>query len=101
MSKKIGSTDSLSPIKASSITKTEEVKGVSKVGKIEKTGNVSSAKRVTRSITLEEREQIIKMMEEEAEKMFAADVAPRKKKKTVEIAVKMVLEAADLQVEED
>ena len=83
--------------KAKSIEQTESVGGVdavkpaSGVGRVEKAGPVRR-RGVTRVMSLAEREELFRIINEEADKLFADSEAGQDKKKTVASAVKMAID---------
>jgi hypothetical protein len=109
MAKKIGN-KGIDSVKGSSSA--DRVKGteiIDTVGKVLKTHSVAGTgavgrignRRPTRTMTMQEREQLFRILNEEAEKMFGGPngLAPEQRK-VVEGAVKMAL-ASGLETEED
>ena len=105
MVKKIDSSRPVGPSQAAPIESGKAV-GASKVGAVgQVTGDQSvqrtSGKRVGRRITLADREQLFRLIEEEADKMFGADKIPEKKRQTVETAAKMAVDSAMITEDEE
>lgn len=102
MTKKIGD-KKLGGVKSTThATEVEGTEAVSRVTSIQATPGVSSVKgasaigkrRTTRVMTVEEREQLLQMVEEEAEKALNAGILPQAKKEVVTQAVKMAVDAS-------
>ena len=100
MVKKIGD-KKLDKVKSTeNVGQVQEAPGIGGIGAVGKTQAVGSAggagtiqrRRATRTMTLEEREALMKIMNEEAEKMFGQ--ASPQHRKIVEGAVKMTIDAA-------
>jgi hypothetical protein len=101
MVKKVGPK---SPVGPTSVDAARSVEGatVGEVGQVSGTKNASGVSRVrqaTRRMTSEEREHLFRIVQEEASKMFGPNGFPESKRESVEGAVKMVIDAA--QVEEE
>lgn len=80
--KKIGKVDSV-----------DEVAAVAKVGGVNKTGGVGGA-RITREMTTKEREQLFRIVDEEADKLFTGSTTlGAKRKKLVQDAVKLAIDS--------
>jgi len=83
---------------AKSVEGTESVGGVggikatSAVGGVRGAGAVSGT-RLTRNMTLAEREELFRMIDQEADKLFAESGMTPAKRKVVESAVKMAIDA--------
>lgn len=73
--------ESVSGVKATS--------GITGIGKAERSG----VRRPTRTMTLEEREELFRMIDEEAAKMFGAGGIPAEKRELVQTAVKMAVDS--------
>ena len=95
--KKVGGVD---PTKGpDSISKTT---GVSGVDPVKPTTGVSGttgvggvrARKATRMMSLDEREELFKMVSEEAEKLFPPGTLPKHKREVIEGAVKMAIDAS-------
>jgi uncharacterized protein with beta-barrel porin domain len=93
-----GTTAAIEPSKA---VKTSKVKTV---GNIAKTAEKQGAKRVKSSehaITKADRERLFALVSEEAEQLVKKKAIPKKKKETVEKAVKMAIDSAISDDEEE
>ena len=79
--------------KVSKVDTVDEVAPVSKVGGVKHATGVKSA-RLPRELTVKEREQLFKLVDEEADKLFSGPtaIAP-KRKKLVQEAVKMAIDS--------
>lgn len=82
----------------------EQVKGVESASSVSGVGRVggSSPRRATRVMSLEEREKLFAMIEEEAEKLLGSAKIPASKRQLVTDAVKMAVDTglmADSQAE--
>lgn len=84
---------------------TKGVKGTESVSEIEKVKGATSVKGVSRvsrvggagalgAITLEQRDKLMSLVSEEAEKLAAQGVIPKSQRAIVEQAVKMVIDAS-------
>ena len=107
MTKKIGDkkvTGVKSTKETSGVEGTEAVSGVADikatagVGGVRRTGTVGV--RTTRTMTLAEREELLKLVNEEADKLFADGALPQSRRKAVESAVKMAIDAGLLPEDE-
>ena len=89
-----------------SIHSTESVSGVKSVAPASSVGGVQGAasigkRRPTRAMTIEERQQLLAAINEEAEKMFSSGVLPASKKDVITQAVKMAVNAGLIEDQED
>ena len=86
----------------------ESVSEVGQVGGVKATAAVGGAKgagpvhkrRSTRQMTAEEREHLLQMVQEEADKMFGSSGMSAQRKKTVAEAVKMAIDAGLIEEDE-
>ena len=88
------------------VHRTESVAGIKGVAATSGVGGVKGAgaigsKRATRTMTIEEREQILNTITEEANKMFSSGVMPASKKDVITQAVKMAVDAGLIEKESD
>lgn len=103
-SKKIGSVESSS--RAKSIEKTQNiaevdaVKATSGISGLQGTGGIGQKRKATRIMSAQEREQLLKMIDEEAEKLFKSGAMPNSKKELISTAVKMAVDTSII-LEED
>lgn len=84
-------------------TKTVESAKVGRVDQVKAKDAATSAASpgsVGRKITPEMKEQLLQLIDEEADKMFGSDEAPASKKATLKGAVKMAIEAGLLPEDE-
>ena len=102
--KKIGA------IRASQSTKgVKATESVSQVDKVKGTGSVRGVSGVSRvsgtgalgAITLEQRDKLLSLVSEEAEKLTAQGVIPKSQREVVEQAVKMVIDASLIEASND
>ena len=85
---------------------TEAVGGVKAVAPTSSVGGIHATsaigkRRPTRAMTLEEREALLKTIDEEAEKMFSSGVLPAGKKEVITRAVRMAVDAGLLSKDEE
>jgi hypothetical protein len=102
--KKIGGVSGTS--KAKGIEKTESVSEVEQVRKADSVSGVGgisdpAKRRATRAMTLAEREELFKMVDEEAKRMFGDSEFSEQHKQVVQQAVKMVIDAAVIDEPDD
>jgi hypothetical protein len=90
-----------SPIESGKAVGAGKVGNVSEVGTVRSTGGASGTGAVGRRLTSGDREQILALVEQETEKLFADSEIPAKKRKVIEGAVKMAIEASLLPEGED
>ena len=97
-SKKISGVESSS--KAKSVEKTQNiaevsaVKAASGVGALKGATGISANRRATRLMTAQEREQLLKMVDDEAEKLMKAGSVPSSQKELIAKAVKMAVDSS-------
>jgi hypothetical protein len=113
MTKKSGD-GKIGGVKSSAVKPTDNTKEIAGTGAISEVGEVTGvratsavagstgvgsvgSKRGTRAISFEEREQIFKVVQEEAEKIFGQTGMSESRKKTVTEAVKMAIDAGLIQ----
>lgn len=105
MVKKVGTTKtnltSSQKIEAGKAVETTKVGGVGQVDHVEKQESVRATRRPTRPMTAAEREHLLSLVEQEAEKFFASTTLPKKKRETVKMAVKMVIDAGIIEDDKD
>lgn len=95
--KKIGEIRSTG--KAKQVEQTGEISRVDPVKPTDAVGGVKGAgavgkRRPTRKITAAEREQLLRMIDEEADKLCESGVLPNAKREVVKSAVKMAVDAS-------
>lgn len=78
---------------AEQIEQTKQVGGVDQVTTVKGRQGVSRARAATRPMTQEEREHLMQLVDEEAEKMLANANIPEGRKRTITESVKMTLSA--------
>ena len=91
-------THAVSPTKAVATTK---VGGVGGVAPTERQSGVGKIRRPTRPMTAAEREHLMRLVHEEADRMFGPNGLPSAQRETLESAVRMTLEASTADEEED
>lgn len=100
MVKKIGDkkVDKLSDAKSvkqtESVQQVQSIKSVSGVGGVEKVGAVSGKRRPTTLMSIADRENYLRMISEEADKMLSAGVLSKSQASIVVEAVKTAVDAA-------
>ncbi|MCB0328872.1 MAG: hypothetical protein KDD70_04395 [Bdellovibrionales bacterium] len=90
--------------KSSSIKQVESVEEVSKIGKVESVrgaGRAGAAAGLTPNIRYVDRDKLIGMVTEEAEKLFANSKLSADKKKIITEAVKMAIDSSLVPEEEE
>lgn len=99
MVKKVDGTRSVTshPVEAGKAVETTKVSTVGQVASAQGQAPTRAVRRPTRPMTAEERDHLIRLVEEEAEKMLGG-MSPDKKK-TVTSAVKMVIDAGTIEEE--
>lgn len=86
----------------SHIQKSESIREIKQTGKITGVGSVSGGnRRPTRVMSAREREELFKMVEEEAEKIFAASGVSKEQREAIELAVKKTIDAAVIEEDGD
>jgi len=105
MVKKISGNGPVNSSPTSSIESTQGVKtgrlgSVSEVGKTQNKSGVDAIKGGSHSITPAQRDNILRMVEEEAEKLFENAKLSPQQKKTARSAVKMAIDASVMAEEE-
>ena len=109
MTKKIGD-KKLGGIKgATEAQGIDSTKAIGNIGAVKPTTGVGGVKgagaigkrRTTRIMTMEERQQLLNMINEEAEKIFSAGILPESKKDVVTQAVRMAVDASIAGPEEE
>ena len=96
MVKKIDSNSKVSSTKTTGIDSVSGVDAsdeVVKVGSVQGATGIKEAKK-TRVMTSAEREQIFKLVQEEADKLFEQGLIPKEKKNTVIKAVEMAIDSS-------
>ena len=83
---------------ALAVSEVQNVKATSGVGTVKSTGSVRS-RQSTRVMSLEEREQLFKMIGEEADTLFKGSGMSEQRKQMVQNAVKMAVDAGLLEEE--
>ena len=97
--------------RVSSTLHTTEIEGteaISRVTSVQPTSGVGAVKgaeavgkrRTARAMTIEEREQLLQMVQEETDKVLSTGILPPQKKEVVAQAVKMAVDASLLTEEE-
>ena len=86
--------------------KTGAVEGIEEVQKATATGKVKGVERAQKSgankpMTLAEREELLKMISQEADKLFGKSGVPNEQREVVEEAVKMAVDSVLVDEEEE
>ncbi len=90
----VGSSGSTKGVKGTeSVSQVERVKGAGSVKRVSGVGRVGGAGPLG-AITLEQRDRLMALVSEEAEKLAAQGVIPKSQREVVEQAVKMVIDAS-------
>lgn len=107
MVKKIsGNTPTSSATAASGIKENQEVKAakidsVGKIGAVEQQSASGQVRKQTRPLTAEEREHLMQMVDEEANKLFGSKKISESKKEAVTKSLKYTFAAGSLEEEEN
>lgn len=96
-----GKTSGATRIQGAKQIESAKVGAVDQVKNSERKGTTGKVGPGSRSITPEMRDQIMQMIDEEADRMFGKEAIPAKKKDTVKGAVKMAINASVLEEEKD
>ena len=102
MVKKISGNRTKSTSGINSSGSVDKTSGASSIGKVSKTSATTSTNKVEKTgqkITSKNKAQILSLLKEEAEKMFDSIPGSEKTRKTVEDAVRMVIDSS--QIEDD
>ena len=92
--KKIKKADSTTGVKATeSVSEVERVKGAEAIKSVSAVSRVQAASGVG-SIRFDQREKLLSMVSQEAEKLAAQGLIPKSQREVVEKAVQMVIDAA-------
>ena len=93
----IGKTNNLDQIH-----KSESIAHVNKTGKVGAVNAISGTSRTpTREMSFQEREELLRMVGEEAEKLFSKSKIPASQREAIEMAVKQTIDAALIEEQED
>lgn len=88
--KGINKTDALN-----SVRKSEAISQVNKTSKVGAVTGVSGTNRMpTREMSFQERNELLQMVEQEAEKLFSNSKIPQAQREAIELAVKQTIDAA-------
>jgi hypothetical protein len=85
---------------AGAVSNVGNVKATSAVGGIKRSSGITK-ERLTRSMSAAEREELFRMINEEADKMFGSEGVPEARRQVVETAVKMAIDAGIVVDEEE
>lgn len=97
----VGSSESTKGVKSTeSVSEVDKVKGA---GAVKGVAGVSGISRTGAlgAITLEQRDKLLSLVSEEAEKLARQGVIPKSQREIVEQAVKMVIDASIIEASED
>lgn len=99
--KRVSATDGTKGIKATeTVSEIEKVKGASAVKGVSAVSGVRQASGVN-SIRFEQRDKLLSLISEEAEKLAAQGIIPKNQREVVEKAVQMVIDAALVEHDDD
>lgn len=87
--------------KSRAIDSSESVADVKDVKGAEQKARAERARRPTRPMTPQEREHLFSLINEEADKLFGPDGLPESQRETVEGAVRMAVDAAIIDEDEE
>lgn len=96
MVKKVGGTPPKSGIRTEGIQSTKTVSSakVDKVGSTQRSDGSQKVQSASRRITPETTQQLLQLIEEEADKLFSESGLPESKKETIKGAVRMAIAAS-------
>lgn len=97
----VGSTQNTKGVKPTeSVSEVDKVKGATSVQGVRGVSRVSGAGPLG-AITLEQRDRLMTLVSEEAEKLAKQGIIPKSQREVVEQAVKMVIDASLIEGDED
>lgn len=98
ISGKIGGIDSSKKTqevqKAANVAQVQSVKATSGVSSVRGAGGIDQRRKATRVMSAQEREQLLRMVDDEAEKLFKSGVIPNANKEMITKAVKMAVDSS-------
>ena len=80
--------------KADNVAQVKSVKAASGVGSIQGTGGIENKRKATRIMSAQEREQLLRLVDDEAEKLFKSGAMPGANKELITKAVKMAVDSS-------
>jgi hypothetical protein len=80
--------------KAESITHVESIKATSGVGSVQGTGGIIANRKSTRIMSAQEREQLLRLVDDEADKLFKSGAIAGSNKELITKAVKMAVDSS-------
>jgi hypothetical protein len=96
--KKIGGIDSSTKAKAvektQTVSKVDAVQAATGVEGLQAAGGIGNKRKATRIMSAQEREELLKMIDEEAEKLFKSGAVPSSKRDLISTAVKMAVDTS-------
>ena len=92
--------------KAENVAQVQSVKAASAVGSVQGAGGIDQRRKATRVMSAQEREHLLRMVDDEAEKLFKSGAMPNANKELITRAVKMAVDSSivlegDLEVSEE
>ena len=90
---------SATAVEATKQIQTTGVSGITNVTAPNGSAKIDSIRRATRAMTAEEREYLLRLVNEEADRLFSNNSLNNKQKQTAKTAVKIALDAAILDEE--
>ncbi|MCB0324285.1 MAG: hypothetical protein KDD69_11965 [Bdellovibrionales bacterium] len=88
-----GRTSGTTPVQPTKTVESSKVGAVDQVKSAEKKASAGAVSGGAHAITPEIREQLLQLIDEEADRMFGSDTLPERKKEAVKGAVKMAISA--------
>lgn len=83
------------------IGEVKEVTGIRSVGSVAGTRSASGVRKPTRELTLEEREKVLGLIKDEAEKLFAKSNVSQQQRQVIERAVEIAVDSAIIDENEE
>lgn len=80
--------------KATGIGQIESIKAATGVGSVQGTGGIDSRRKATRIMSAQEREHLLKLVDDEAEKLLKSGAIPKANKELITKAVKMAVDSS-------
>lgn len=97
-SKKIGGIESSSKTKSvektDNISEVDAVKAASGVAGLSAAGGIGQKRKATKIMSAQEREELLKLIDEEADKLFKSGLVPNSKKELISTAVRMAVDSS-------
>ena len=80
--------------KTEGVASVESIKATSGIGSVSSAGGIDARRKATRVMSAAEREQLLRMVDDEAEKLFKSGALPSGNKELITQAVKMAVDSS-------